>query len=287
MSYRGPQHEGIGSSAQPGLTGSRRNLGMKARRALLLFALIGSLAALSMILGIALLHRDRRGPHVTHVDINGNAVASGKVLTPDGQPLEGATVRSSKTFFERKTNAEGRFTWVKVTPGGDMLLAEHPDYARAVFGPFKLEADQELTGIEIRLQPGGFVAGTLRDDTGRPVEGADVWFGLTTRHDESGDRHEANAAEDLLTRWAWAESGAEGRYASPALLPGSYEVGASCEQHFDGTPQVVHVAVGKTKTGVDLILKTGETVTGRVLDWNGNPIPNATVSVSVSRRLRD
>jgi protocatechuate 3,4-dioxygenase beta subunit len=105
----------------------------------------------------------------------------GIVLRPDGEPLAGAVARCGSK--SASTQADGSFVIEHVSTYGEVVQAEHPDYAPASFGPaigwrrnvpVRVADGGVVDGIEIRLAPATRVVGRIVDDKGQPVAGFDV-----------------------------------------------------------------------------------------------------------------
>ncbi|HVV86326.1 MAG TPA: carboxypeptidase regulatory-like domain-containing protein [Kofleriaceae bacterium] len=128
-----------------------------------------------------------------------------------------------------------------------------------------------------RQQPKGTIRGTVREQGGPPLAGAQVcahWWG-----DDLGD----DAGRDPVC----TQTAADGRYQLAGLLPGHEEIDASAAGHVparhqepDKKQEALTLGPGQTRDGVDLELAPGGAeVHGVVDDINGGPIADALVSV--------
>ena len=86
-------------------------------------------------------------------------------------------------------------------PGRYALVARVKDRAIAVLGPFEVESGKLLSGIEIPIECGTRLEITVRDASGKPVEGARLWLGHGDLDASAGRR---TFAEELARA---AESG--------------------------------------------------------------------------------
>jgi protocatechuate 3,4-dioxygenase beta subunit len=64
-------------------------------------------------------------------------------------------------------------------------------------------------------------------------------------------------------------SDAEGNYTSPPLRAGAYTVSAEHEQYLPGEERTAQVRAPDTASGVNLVMRDGVSISGRVLDWDG------------------
>ena len=93
---------------------------------------------------------------------------------------------------------------------------------------------------------------------------------------------------DCTTYEGWTYAASDGTYTIAGLAPGDYLVGFVPQQTnyvsewWDNAPDVttakaVHVAAGAAVTGVDATLAAGASVSGRITDASGAPLPSVTV----------
>ena len=231
-------------------------------------------------------------PEPVRAYLDGCVEVSGRVLSLEGRPLAGAAVRCSyeeealdeEDSFDGTvrrtdicmTDKAGRFTYSGLPPGTHCLSAEHSEYVPSKSNSVEIEADHAVRGIEIRLARGGFVSGTVTDEHGAPVEEAVVRFVMR-----------AQSEDEELGQIVWrarAETDASGDYRSSVLVPGAYTVRAEHGHLLPSEEHTVKVAAAETVTDVNLVLGVGVAISGWVVDWDGNPVPGATVSAGWVRR---
>ncbi|MBX7082441.1 MAG: carboxypeptidase-like regulatory domain-containing protein [Nannocystaceae bacterium] len=79
-------------------------------------------------------------------------------------------------------------------------------------------------------------------------------------------------------------SDADGRFALEGLVPGLYTLRARHGRYAASDTVVVRVFAGHEQSGVRLVLREGEPLTGRVLDGNRRPLADATVELDDGSR---
>ena len=108
--------------------------------------------------------------------------------------------------------------------------------------------------VELFLFPGATLAGTVRDDEGRPVKGAAVWA--------EGDRPRRAPPTE--------RTDARGEFLMPGVRPGEYTVVAREGGRAPGIAAVV--VEPEAEARVAILLSEGGFVTGRVVDPDGRPL---------------
>lgn len=117
---------------------------------------------------------------------------TGRVIDPNGDPVEGATVSLAKTGsgnsitgdtrFSYQTDEQGRFEMQAPASGEaeynliahDGKYHEWRNWANSVAEPFKTTPGETITDIELQLQKPGTVRGRVTDAAGEPVKGEEV-----------------------------------------------------------------------------------------------------------------
>ncbi|MEN8148726.1 MAG: carboxypeptidase regulatory-like domain-containing protein [Planctomycetota bacterium] len=220
-------------------------------------------------------------------------VLAGQVRSSDGTRLEGAKVtiafdsyrsgdvklpEGEKRSRSKTTDSSGEFRFENVPVGFWRLDAN--DWKHAPRGMTGLQVTDRsgLEGVAVVLAGGGagaegevgVIEGTVTDAEGNPVAGALITLSGTV----GGSYHTTRTDE-------------EGKYRAERLLPGSYSVrcrekkkeGESAADYFRIANQskFTNVSPGKATT-VDF---TGSgTLTGVVLDAQGNPLPRVIVRIA-------
>lgn len=191
------------------------------------------------------------------------AVVAGRVVIDDGSntrpcpPDQGEVSLSrygSSAFYHARTTSGGDVLLEGVVPGSyqvtaacDHFLAQVP-YADLIVGP------SDVDDLVWKVHPGARVAGHVVSRAGAPIADA----AITVR---SGNG----------VSFANASSGADGAFVADGLAPGATELVAYADGYpRNPTPASVIATLGTTAT-IDLVLATGGSVTGEVVDEAGNP----------------
>jgi RNA polymerase sigma-70 factor (ECF subfamily) len=210
----------------------------------------------------------------------GGCEVSGRVVDPSGQPVLHALVKigdrggwivdlPSGLRAEKSdpvpvaTDADGRFTYAGGLPEG-----VHPVSVSARGWPIwrgQVEAHPDArSAIEITLAEPASLDGRVVDASGAPVEGANVV-----------------ASEELWGGWYHdpfppprAKTDTDGRFRIGWVAPGLQELNASLARRPELGKAKLHApcTAGQT-TSVELVLDPGITITGRVVDPAGRPVP--------------
>jgi hypothetical protein len=198
------------------------------------------------------------------------ALVVGTVLLPDGAPAVNATLRlldpleppaGSDPLAEGRsalpaTDARGRFRVERVPPGSLLLAVEATGFPPVAHGPVEVgEAGTHDVG-EIRVAPGGTLAGVAADDAGRPLAGVEVVA-------------RAVSLDDVALRGkSWkAVSGADGRYLLTGLPAARLHVSRATIVAGRPTPfdylVTIDLAAGERRA-LDLVASGTATLRGRV-----------------------
>jgi protocatechuate 3,4-dioxygenase beta subunit len=218
---------------------------------------------------------------------------SGQVRV-SGAPAAGASVSTwlHEEDAEREvlTDAAGRFSMEGLVPSSFELTATRDGLWGSTRVDFHTEEQparllMERTDITLDLEPVVEVTGVVRDETGRPIEGAGVEL---SEQDEDEEDPLAIAVAS-----AWTD--AEGRYHVGPARPGRLRLEVSSTSHV--SEEDAHTAVFKAGTStVDFVLqrlegeeaaaaepeapdKAGPLLLGEVVDELGAPVSQAEVSV--------
>ena len=197
------------------------------------------------------------------------ASVSGRVLDPDGKPVAGAAVQLAKESSSSgvTTQGDGSFE-ISVELGSYTATASARGWADSAPLPVEVAAGQAVAGVaglELRLRPGGTIAGRLLG-----VEPADLGR-VRVRASRPGQRFFDGEAVAVVDR--------EGGYRISGLSPGEWQVEATLgTRRAQGSVQLD--AVGAE---ADLDLGAGLALTGRLL-IDGRPAPGRLVHLFGGQR---
>jgi hypothetical protein len=185
---------------------------------------------------------------------------AGIVTTDDAQPrpLRHAIVTATAAELagprQVVTDDDGRFTFADLPLGRYSLVVEKPGYVKTYYGnrrpggmpatPVAVLAGQPAPDIAIRVPRGAVVAGTVRDQFGTPVSGAQVSVKQAV---VVNGRRQMSDVPNL--RVPVANTDDQGRYRIYGLPPGEYAV-------FCSLPRMNYGEVRETNSAdVDAVLR--------------------------------
>ncbi|MEM7165098.1 MAG: carboxypeptidase-like regulatory domain-containing protein [Planctomycetota bacterium] len=178
---------------------------------------------------------------------------------------------------ETKTDSEGNFRVPRMASGPYSVEVEAPgfqDHEERV----ELAAGVEEF-VEIRLATGGVLRGIVRGDDGKPV--ADVRVRARGNEGRQGRERGGRGRWGGGTR-PETRTDADGLFLFDTLAPGEYQLEF---RHDAWLPQEITAKTGDPR--IEVALAQGESVRGRVVDVDGDPIADARISIrGEGRRAR-
>jgi GDSL-like Lipase/Acylhydrolase family/Carboxypeptidase regulatory-like domain len=228
---------------------------------------------------------------VDHIDavMRPGATISGTVTAVDGTPLAEVDVSvydESGAFLQAvSSEGDGTYAITGLPPGTDTVSFEPTgsDYVGQFYDgasesadatPIVLAPGATKEGIDARLAEGATVEGTVTAAGGGPLEGVEVHLQPT----------DGGVGGATITD-------SDGNYAITGLRPGGYTVqfvptvGNYAGLYYDGKSEVaeadvITLAAGAARTGVDASLSPGASLAGTVTDKQTNaPVPGVQVSI--------
>lgn len=231
---------------------------------------------------------------VGHIDavMKPGGTITGTVTAESGMPLGEVDVSvydESGAFLQAVASGpDGTYAISGLPPGTDTVSFEPTgsDYVGQFYDraaesgdatPIVLGSGATVEGIDARLVEGATVEGTVTAVGGAPLEGVEVHLQPTG----------GGVGGQTITD-------SEGNYAVTGLLPGAYTVqfvptvGNYAGLYYDNRPEaaeadVITLAGGATRAGIDASLSPGGSISGTVTDRQTHaPVPGVQVSVEVA-----
>ncbi|RKH61549.1 carboxypeptidase regulatory-like domain-containing protein, partial [Corallococcus aberystwythensis] len=188
------------------------------------------------------------------------------------QPVAGATVTEVDGERVTTTDAQGRFTFDGLSPGGYSLEAEQGGLqARETV---TLTEEQREAPVTLRLGTSFFVEATVRDAAGNPVANAEVNADLPS---EAATRYGTPFFQPLGT------TGADGRVRLGPLEARSYNFQVVADRMLDLTATRTVSAGGPP---LDFVLAPALLVEGHVTDTAGKPLADVSLSLYPPKQKR-
>lgn len=201
------------------------------------------------------------------VDSNGEPVAEVRVWARDDNAMGmGGLIGAESREADARTGPDGRFVVDGLARGNlQTVWAEAEGYTRASLSGVEVPAEEPL---RIVLERSAKVSGVVTDSSGAPVEDARVTV-----------RAEPGAEINLRTFFANATSDEDGEFTVEDVTPGRLMLLTSAEGFLADERAGLEVVAGETLDDVRIVLEPGATVTGRVMDSLGNPLPATRVGI--------
>lgn len=187
--------------------------------------------------------------------------------------IEAISIPDDGVTYAVKTDQSGKFALTNIHEGVWLLLVK---YYSTIIEQRKITLAKDVESeVNFTIKGTGSVSGFLLDSVSRsplPIDG-DVYLGLLT---------EWEAVESVFRGQA---SG--GSFEIKNLLPGQYVLIDAFPGYVLDMPEALEVTVYPDESigGVELFLRPGALVRGKIVDTNGQPIPGVTVKVT-SVKLR-
>jgi hypothetical protein len=169
-----------------------------------------------------------------------------------------------QVFGRAQTAGDGGFHMDGVDPGTYSLRVSATDFATSKQDGIAVTAAQPTT-VSFRLDEGGTVVGTVRDESGNPVAGARV-----TAHNESLGISDPRGSANVVT-------GQDGTFTLRALAAATYALVAAADGFASSSAQV---AFDGTALHVDLKLTIGGALTVHAVDGTGKPVAGAVITMT-------
>ncbi|MBY0090740.1 carboxypeptidase regulatory-like domain-containing protein [Priestia aryabhattai] len=190
---------------------------------------------------------------------------TGTVLSQDGTPVNGATIRLIDQFNSVATtvttNAQGQYTISSVTPGQYSLTSSASNFQSQSRGVTITSAQTTVSNFNLAASP-GTVIGTVTSSTGTPIEGAIIEV--------------LDSGSNVITT---TTSNAQGQYTINQLAPGTFRLRATA-QNFQTSLLGFTIQAGQTTTQNIVLQPSPGILTGTLTDAQiGTPLVGASVNV--------
>lgn len=230
---------------------------------------------------------------------------TGRVTNAAGRPVANATVRATRSNAPVRfgtTDKDGRYTVSGLSPGDYRVEAGRNGYLTLQLGQeaigqqgrvIAVGADQTVEHIDVTLQRGGAIEGTIVDEHGEPMQGVmvDILQVASLAGRLRAMRSRGRATDDL------------GRFRVFGVIPGSYLVRVQVDAavaygatqgyapvFYPGTAFVdqatrVEVAPGRDALNVDIVVQPVPAlrVTGTAVTSSGRPLRGAVLMFTSER----
>ena len=227
---------------------------------------------------------DRQNVEGLDVLISEGATVSGTVTVREtGEPLAGVrvwipNVRPPRVIREALTDSDGKYSLRYLPAGGMTVRCEVPENVVREPEPppwggepslsptekgVSLGPEEQAAGVDFTFERGASVSGRVMDQAGNPVAGARL------NASSGGGGHLISTSE--------AQTDKDGTYClSGFRVSSQYRMTVRAEGH--GRLVEPFLVTGKTLRK-DFILETAATISGRVVDTNGQRVPCIQVSL--------
>ena len=198
-------------------------------------------------------------------------LVGGVVQDEAGKPVAGAevalTFRSDDNqaggYGHAKTDENGRWTFhgAPDKPASIHVFTKHPDFVMSSFShtiPGARFQELHEQRLITKIQRGISLSGSVRDEQGQPIANAEV----TT---------------DQFGLISGTKSDPQGHFVLGGVKPGERQIKAIADGF---APQMLAVTADKDAAPIDLVLKKGQLLRGRVVDRAGNPVANAALRLA-------
>ncbi len=204
-------------------------------------------------------------------DVTGEPLAGVLVqATEGGVPLEAyALLGSEPVLFESITDDDGNYRIVNVPRGRQLLQVEHEGYHQ-MRESFEI-TERDPVERNLRLSQGARLSGRVLDTSGRPVEGATVYW-LHPQELILG-------AEMSLKNKTGSVTGPDGAFHFLDVRPEmTFNLMVVHPDYLEATQQDLLLQQGENLTGVEIFLARGGEITGFVQNSDRQPIAGAVLT---------
>lgn len=193
---------------------------------------------------------------------------------PGGDRLRALRMRLGREVPSLSSGADGRFAISDLASGAPLNLSvTREGYGEARLTGVVPGADPAEPPVEVVLEPAFAVRGTVLDEAGRPIAEASVALVTTQAGWMQGGRLFRRPSRGQVT------TDSEGRFELTAIETGKMRVEAQ-GQGFRRNGVDVEAAELKDVEGIEIVLRPGATLSGRVAGPDGEAVQGARVTLS-------
>lgn len=209
------------------------------------------------------------------------AALSGRVVDEDGRPVAGAKLSVSPgeqdpfSFVVRRlagdpgarivSRADGTFSASRLAPGENQrLTVYHPEYEKGVLGGIALSPGGTRTGAVVTLRRGIVVTGTVKDEEGRPVAGAELGVSGSRVVRSSRGGMQMSVSFGGISEIPPARSGADGRFELRGVPPGDWALTAKAPGRATEIVDPLRLSRDARPDPVEIVLAPGASLAGTV-----------------------
>ncbi len=210
------------------------------------------------------------------------SVWRGRVLDEKGEVVAAAEVWLEATepgtwrIGNTQTDEQGRFEISLDKDFDHPLILGARTASSYCSRPLMVNKDGQETreGLELRLSPAASIEGRVVDDKGVGLPGV----AIKARHEPS-DLRDGKPAQ-VQSRWEArrVQTDREGRFRIVGLPPGSWRIEAREQGRMNVVDHpVVSLSRGEQRRGLELVLSSGLSIEGQIVNEAGRPIPRVAV----------
>lgn len=214
------------------------------------------------------------------------ASLAGRVLDEDGRPIEGAVGQLARAGENRirflmrtldgpsgfRTGKDGSFKATRLAPGGNQRLTfTHPDFDSYTVGGLALAAGSTRAGLTVVLPRGLSLRGLVKNENGQPMAGVDVELTRSFSFQSGRGATQFSLIGPPQNR-PKKQTGPEGRFEFRGLGTGDYSLSATKNGFARERVDPVKVSEGRSLEPLELVLKSGATISGFVRDRAGSGV---------------
>ncbi|MEZ5979201.1 MAG: carboxypeptidase regulatory-like domain-containing protein [Planctomycetota bacterium] len=223
--------------------------------------------------------------------------AHGRVVARDGSPLEGVLVAAVASedgpegqridWKWDRTDADGRFEVRDLSRElRHALMLSKRGFATRVYDfPNSDFRDEDLDLGTFELGPPALVAGVVQSSDGSGVADVDVSLKGWNADRDRLSRNKSRVG-DFYVDTRRTTTDASGRFSFGDVAEGEYQLLARSRAHPDIDPVAVSVSEGEQRDDIVIALAGGESISGRVVDPDGDPVVDVFLNAYVVE-LRD